>query len=281
MNILLNSNPTAMTEDESKKFKVELDHEQKVIRLGCWFYDLKGVLITEATEEDKKKYYCDKFMTYPIVDDDWQVREDGCISDGIGLLVIGKKGDTIPLIKLSEVLDLNVEERYGEYSDILVDLERHGITVANRMEDNLHEELPETITLEIDKIRKTEDVYRIDSDRKGYYIPRRFCHVGKDGILYQDIEAKEKEEGGRYNKIACQIAEDVNSLSWFFNHHHLKVRCQSVDANNASEDDTDKHIPDDWHIAIKTLEDDINSEIQRMQEKCSDDYFRLKRPIVI
>ena len=34
----------AMTEDESKKIRVELDHEQKVIRLGCWFYDLKGVL---------------------------------------------------------------------------------------------------------------------------------------------------------------------------------------------------------------------------------------------
>ena len=52
-----------MTEDESKKIRVELDHEQKVIHLGCWFYDLKGVLIAEATEEDKKKYYCGKFMT--------------------------------------------------------------------------------------------------------------------------------------------------------------------------------------------------------------------------
>ena len=30
-----------MTEDESKKIRVELDHEQKVIRLGCFFYDLK------------------------------------------------------------------------------------------------------------------------------------------------------------------------------------------------------------------------------------------------
>ena len=50
-----------MTEDESKKVRVELDHEQKVIRLGCFFYDLKGVLIAEATEEDKKKYYCDRF----------------------------------------------------------------------------------------------------------------------------------------------------------------------------------------------------------------------------
>ena len=43
-----------MTEDESKKIRVELDHEQKVIRLGCWFYDLKGVLIAEATDEDKE-----------------------------------------------------------------------------------------------------------------------------------------------------------------------------------------------------------------------------------
>ena len=121
-----------MTEDESKKIRVELDHEQKVIRLGCWFYDLKGVLIAEATEEDKKKYYCDRFMTYPIVDDDWAVREDDCLKDGIAALTIGKKGDTIPLIKLSEVLDLNVDERSGDYSDILIDVERHGITVSNR-----------------------------------------------------------------------------------------------------------------------------------------------------
>ena len=54
-----------MSEDESKKIRVELDHEQKVIRLGCWFYDLKGVLIAEATDEDKEKYHCGKFMTYP------------------------------------------------------------------------------------------------------------------------------------------------------------------------------------------------------------------------
>ena len=84
-----------MTDDESKKIKVELDHEQKVIHLGCWFYDLKGVLIAEATEEDQKKYYCGKFMTYPIVDDNWKVREDECIRDGISDLVVGKKGETI------------------------------------------------------------------------------------------------------------------------------------------------------------------------------------------
>ena len=68
-----------MTEDDNKKIRVELDHEHKVIHLGCWFYDLKGVLIAEATDEDKEKYHCGRFMTYPIVDDDWEVREDDCI----------------------------------------------------------------------------------------------------------------------------------------------------------------------------------------------------------
>ena len=32
-----------MTEDDNKKIRVELDHEHKVIHLGCWFYDLKGM----------------------------------------------------------------------------------------------------------------------------------------------------------------------------------------------------------------------------------------------
>ena len=63
------------------------------------------MLIAEATEEDKKKYCCDRFMTFPIADVDWAVREDDCLKDGIAALAISKKGDTIPLIKLSEVLD--------------------------------------------------------------------------------------------------------------------------------------------------------------------------------
>ena len=42
----------------------------------------------------------------------------------------------------------------------------------------------------------------------------------------------------------------------------------------------DLSIPDDWHIAIKTLEDDINSEIAQMREEYADDYFHGKRPIV-
>ena len=145
-----------MTEDESKKIRVELDHENKVIRLGCWFYDLKGVLIAEATDEDKEKYYCGKYMTYPIVDDNWEVREDECIKDGIADLIVGRKGDTIPLLRLQSVLDLNAEERSGDYSDILVDAERHGISVSNRKLDDPQQELSETITLKIYRIRKTD-----------------------------------------------------------------------------------------------------------------------------
>ena len=266
-----------MTEDESKKIRVELDHEQKVIRLGCWFYDLKGVLIAEATDEDKEKYHCGKFMTYPIVDDDWEVREDDCIKDGIGDLVVGKKGDTIPLIELRDVLNLNAEERSGDYSDILTDVERHEITVSNRMENNPQEELPETITLEIHRIRNT-DTFSIYCDEKGYYIPRRESHVGKDGILYQGLEVKERE-GGQYQQIVYQIADDVNCLCWFFNKHNLRIRCQRARYLGDSESE-DYSIPDDWHQSLKTLEVDINSEIARRQEEYPDDYNHFKRPIL-
>ena len=269
-----------MTEDESKKIRVELDHEQKVIHLGCWFYDLKGVLIAEATEEDKKKYYCGKFMTYPIVEDDWEVRDDECIREGIASLVIGKKGDTIPLIKLREVFDYNAEERDCDYSDILTDVERKGITVSNRMKENPQQELPETIILEIDKIREKEDIYRIDCDWDGYYIPRRFCHVGKDGQLYQNIEERENETKSYYLKIVKQIADDVNGISWFFNKHPLKVRCLSVGSYDEAQANPDRPIPDDWHISIKTLEDDINSEVERMEGEFPNDHYQYKRPIL-
>ena len=266
-----------MTEDESKKIRVELDHEQKVIRLGCWFYDLKGVLIAEATDEDKEKYHCGKFMTYPIVDDDWEVREDDCIKDGIADLVVGKKGETVPLSKLQDVLDLNAEERSGDYSDILVDVERHGISVSNRMQDNPQEELPETIFLEIYSIRNT-DTFSIYSYEDGYYIPRRDCHVGKDGKLYQGTKENENENS-QYRQIVYQIAEDVNCISWFFNKKNLRVRCLRARYHDKSQND-DLSIPDDWHITVKTLEDDINSEIAQMREEYADDYFHGKRPIV-
>ena len=62
-------------------FEIKLDHEQKVIRLGSYFYDLKGVLIREATDEDRQKYYCNKYVTFPIVDNDWLVYDGDAITD--------------------------------------------------------------------------------------------------------------------------------------------------------------------------------------------------------
>ena len=59
--------------------EVKLDQEHKIIRLGAYFYELKGVMICEATEEDKKKFYCGRFVTFPIVDDDWRVYEEDSI----------------------------------------------------------------------------------------------------------------------------------------------------------------------------------------------------------
>ena len=270
-----------MTEDESKKIRVELDHEQKVIRLGCWFYDLKGVLIAEATEEDKKKYNCGKYMTYPIVDDDWEVRDDECIADGIGRLVIGKKGETVYLSQLHPVLDLNAVELCADYSDILTDLELHGITVSNRMQDNPHEELPETINLAIYRIRNT-DTFIISSYEDGYFIPNRECHVGKDGNLYLDTKEHEDENDNKFKQfrqIVYRIAQDVHALSWFFNKPNLRVRCFKDRCFDESHSG-DLSIPENWHAAIKTLEDDINSEIAQKQGGYPDDYFRGKLPII-
>ena len=148
------------------------------------------------------------------------------------------------------------------------------------MKDKTQEELPETITLEIDKIRSKEDIYRIDGDWDGYYIPRRFCHVGKDGQLYQHIEEKEDEVKYQYSRIVKQIADDVNSLMWFFNKHNLRVHCISVGSYEEFKTNSDRRIPDDWHQAVKTLEEDINSEVEKMRGEYPDDHYQLKRPIL-
>ena len=58
------------------------------------------------------------------------------------------------------------------------------------------------------------------------------------------------------------------------------IRQAHIRANDGSECSNDKSIPDDWHNSVKTLEDDINREIERMREEYPDDYYRLKRPIL-
>ncbi len=84
-----NVSEESKSKEPRKGFEVKLAEESKVIRLGSYFYDLKGVLICEATEEDKKRFYCGRFVTFPIVDDDWKIMESEHIADGIEHLVIG------------------------------------------------------------------------------------------------------------------------------------------------------------------------------------------------
>ena len=157
-----NVNEAASTEDVRKSFEVKLDHEKKVIRIGAYFYDLKGVLICEATEEDKKKYYCNRFITFPIVDDDWRVLEDEDISDGLERLIIGKTGDTVPLAALKDTADYNAREHVCGYDELLVGLERRGITISNRKAIDSPEDLSDTVVIELSKIPGKHH-FRLDS----------------------------------------------------------------------------------------------------------------------
>ena len=261
-----------MTEDKNKMFKVELDHENKVIRLGAFFYALKGVLICEATEEDKAKYYCNRFMTFPIVDESWTVREDDCIADGIEYLVIGKKGDTVLLSAIKDAADYNARERVCGYEDLLVNLEWQGITISNRKSLDSAEELPNNVVIEIAKVFG-KNHFRLNSHLDSYFIPMRFFHVGSDDELYQDAGPGKKQTEYDYDRIVEQVAEDVHALSWFFHKPNLKVLVTSVSFEKGIG-----AIDKDWFYTVQTLEADINRRLERYYREYPDDYYKRKRP---
>ena len=257
-------------EPSHKGFEVNLENEQKVIRLGAYFYDLKGVLICEATDEDRKKYYCGKYITFPIVDDDWRVYDGKDITDGIELLIVGKKGDTVPLIALREAADYNAREHVCDYEDQLFDLERHGITITNRKEDNPAEELTENVVISIEKL--SDRHFRMDAEWKGYYIPRRYFFVGDDDELY---ESDDDGKPSAYNqKIVSRIVYNVWGLSWFFNKPKLRVLVTAT-----TKDGVQASIPKDWFYTVQTLESDVNRELDEMHKQQPNNYNRRKRPI--
>jgi hypothetical protein len=261
-----------------KGFEVNLESEQKVIRLGASFYDLKGVLICEATEEDKKKYFCEKYVTFPIVDDDWRVYDGDEVRKGIELLTVGKKGDTLPLAALRDAADFNARENWCNYEDQLVDLERHGITISNRIAWNSAEEFSDTIVIGIDK--QGDKSFRMDSDWGGYYIPRRFFHVGKDDELYEIDE--EGKPSPYQQKLVTRIVDDVWGLSWFFNKPNLRVLITAITENGFGfVRDKLGPIPKDWFYTVQTLEAEINRELDKMHQEYPDDYNRSKRPDII
>ena len=274
-----NVNESARTEDVRKSFEVKLDHEKKVIRIGAYFYDLKGVLICEATEEDKKKYYCNRFITFPIVDDDWRVLEDEDISDGLERLIIGKTGDTVPLAALKDAADYNAREHVCGYDELLVGLERKGITISNRKAIDSPEELSDTVVIELSKIPGKHH-FRLDSHQDSYYIPRRFFHVGTDDELYQDAREGKQQTQYTYDKIVQQIADDVFSLSWFFHKPNLKVLviayAEESDAFHRYEIGP---VPTDWFYTVQTLEGDINRKLDDMYKEEGDKYYKEKRPL--
>lgn len=262
-----------MTQDKNKQFRVELDHENKVIRFGAYFYPLKGVLICEATEEDKKKYHCDRFMTFPIVGENWEVREDDEIANGIDLLLIGKKGETILLDDLFQALDYNAKNNCCAYDEVLSDVERNGICVSNRKRLDSEELLSDTLVLEINKVSDRQ--FQIGSYMGNYYIPTRWCYIGDDDELYLCTERGEKRENYTKTKVVDLIAEDVCGIAWFFNRPNIRV---FATARLSYMDNTLKEIPTDWFYTVQTIDNDINRRIEELQVDWLNDYNKSKLP---
>ena len=259
-------------------FEVNLESEQKVIRLGAYFYDLKGVLICEATEADQEKYYKEKFITFPIVDDDWRVYDGEEICDGIEQLIVGKKGDTIPLAALREGADFNAREHWCSYEDQLVSLERHGITISNRKAYDSAEEFSDTVVIGIDKLDAKR--CRMDADWGSYYIPRRFFHVGDDDELYESNE--DGKPSSFRQKLITRIVDDVWGLSWFFNKPNLRVIVAAITDNGFGfQRNKLGPIPKDWYYTVQTLEGEINRKLDEMHKEYPDNYFRGKRPDIV
>ena len=259
-------------------FEIKLDHEQKVIRLGSYFYDLKGVLICEATDEDRQKYYCNKYVTFPIVDNDWLVYDGDAIADGIENLIVGKKGDTIPLAALREAADYNAREQDCGYEDQLIDLERHGITVSNRKSKDSAEELSDNIVISIDKLGDKR--FRMNSDWGDYYIPKRFFYVGDDDELYES-DGDDDKPSLYHQKIITRIVDDVYGLSWFFNKPKLRVLVTAITDNGVGSQRYQlEPIPKDWFYTVQTLEGEINRELDELHKKYPNEYNKGKRPDV-
>lgn len=259
-------------------FEVKLDHEEKVIRLGSYFYALKGVLICESTEAERDMYYCHRYMTYPIVDNDWRVFEGREIVDGIEPLIIGKKGDTVPLIALKAAMDYNARHHDCELEAQLLDLERQGITISNRKGRHSTEELPDTLVIGIE--RRDKYHFMMKSHPDGYYIPERAFRVGDDDELYEYDRSDNMEKTWRL--MSTVIADDVWGISWFFNKPKIRVLLTAIEENYVGfAPDKLGPIPNDWYYTVQTLEGEINSKLDKMHQEYPDDYNRRKRPDVV
>ena len=258
-----------------KGFEVNLESEQKVIRIGSYFYDLKGVLICEANEEEKKKFYCNRFMTYPIVDDEWRIYEGEEITDGLWQLIVGKKGDTVLLQDIYSAAQHNVKAHDCAYDDVLCGLEQHGITISNRKSLDSNEELSDTVVIIIEKWGERH--FKFSAHPDSYYIPSRYFRVGDDDDeLYEYDESVRSEKTGW--KISTRIIEDIWGLSWFFNKPNLRVFLVAHIYNKESKSYEYGQIPKDWFYTIHSLESEINNGLVAKHKEYPNYYNTMKRP---
>lgn len=233
-----------MTDFCNRAFQVMPNNENKIIRLGCFFKPLKGVLICEATDEEKEDFCCGKYMTYPIVGNGYEVWGDyEDIDRGFEYLIVGKKGDTLPLKKLRDAADYNVRHKECDYYDILIDIEDQGITVTNRINTDSEELLPDTIALSLEKYNSCS--FQISSAKNNYYVPCRHFDISE------------------INDIPQLIGDDIWSLMWFFNRKQLRVKID---------------VPEECPEAIRSLEAKINDYLQKPWEKLLSDHYEYKRP---
>ena len=136
----------------------------------------------------------------------------------------------------------------------------------------------DTIVIGMDK--QGDKSFRMDSDWGGYYIPRRFFHVGKDDELYEIDE--EGKPSPYQQKLVTRIVDDVWGLSWFFNKPNLRVLITAITENGFGfVRDKLGPIPKDWFYTVQTLEAEINRELDKMHQEYPDDYNRSKRPDII
>ena len=261
-------------EHSHKGFEVNLESEQKVIRIGSYFYDLKGVLICEANEEERKKFYCNRFMTYPIVDDDWHIYEGDEIIDGLYHLIVGKKGDTVTIWDMYSAAQHNVISHDCAYDDILCGLERQGITISNRKSLDSTEELSDTIVIIIEK--KGDRDFSMRSHPDSYYIPSRVFRVGDDNDELYEYNQNDRSEK-IWRKISWCIIDDVKGLSWFFNKPKLRVFLTAHIYNKDTKSYEYSQIPKDWFYTVHALEDEINNALAENEKNCKE-YNTMKRP---
>lgn len=235
-----------MTKFTNRVFQIIPDNENKIIRVGCLFYPFKGVLICEATEEEKEKYDCGRFMTYPIIGDGYKVCEDEDVCKDIDYYFVGKKGDTLLLSEMREVAAENATYRDMDYYDLLSFLEDEGITITNRVSLDSDILLPDTISIELYSLG--DDCYNILNCSGNYTIQQCVARIKpEDGELYQVIDNLKDNKQVYRGLLAQELADDLYSLRWFFNRKQLKVKIISD--------------PADTELA-KRLEQDVNKRFE-------------------